>query len=338
MRSTLLPLLLIACQCFDATAQTQTLNQALTAKTLTKPPSAAPCITLRAYLQGALINNGDAVAPDGRPLMRDNLRSSPFTGNNYIPASNPYEFGTPYFNISGKYSKLAPQDAAHPEFQRVSDSAAVFGVTGQDAIVDWVFVELRDKTNSARVVATRAALIQRDGDIVEVDGKSCLDFAGLPSDSYYVAVRHRSHLAAMTASAQSPEALQTLVDFTVPATPIFDKGTVGIFNFTGLGQKSNAKGTYRALWAGDISQDGKVNMNEDLMIMQANVVNYPGNTNRATSFDLAYGYIQGDYDMNSKAKFDSPNDDNIYLMSQVVNYPLNTDHATSFDLLIQQLP
>jgi hypothetical protein len=72
--------------------------------------------------------------------------------------------------------------------------------------------------------------------------------------------------------------------------------------------------------------------------MQADAVNFPGNTDHATSFDLAYGYIQGDLDMNSKVKYDNPNDDNSFLLSQVVNYPLNTDHATSFDLLIQQLP
>jgi hypothetical protein len=226
-------------------------------------------------------------------------------------------------------------------FQHVSDSATVFGVTGQNAIVDWIWVEMRDKNNSANVLETRAGLIQRDGDIVEVDGFSCLDFVGLAVDSYYVSVRHRSHLGAMTKFAQTPAALQTLVDFTVPATAIYDKGSLGFVDYTGLGEKNNVKGTYRALWAGDFTQDGKVkydNPNDDLSTMLNDVTNYPGNTDHATSFDLAFGYTQGDFDMTSKVKYDNPNDDNSFLQSQVVNYPLNTDHATSFDLLIQQLP
>jgi hypothetical protein len=223
----------------------------------------------------------------------------------------------------------------------VTDSGAVFSVTGQNAIVDWVFVELRDKTNNAKLLATRAGLIQRDGDVVEVDGKSCLGFPGVPVDSYFVSVRHRSHLGAMTKFALSPADLQTLVDFTVPATTIYDRGAAGFFDFTGLGEKSNVKGTFRALWAGDFTQDGKVKYdspNDDLSIMFANVMNYPDNTNHATSFDLAYGYTQGDYDMSSKVKYATPNDDNSFLQSQVLNYPLNTDHATSFDLFVQQLP
>jgi len=72
--------------------------------------------------------------------------------------------------------------------------------------------------------------------------------------------------------------------------------------------------------------------------MLSDVVNYPTNTDLATNFDFAYGYRQGDFDMNSKTKYDNPNDDNAFLLSQVVNYPLNTDLATNFDFLIQQLP
>jgi len=145
----------------------------------------------------------------------------------------------------------------------------------------------------------------------------------------------------MTKFAQTPAQLETLVDFTVPATAIYDKGVVGFANYTGLGEKNNVVGTYRALWGGDFTQDGKVkydNPNDDLSTMLNDATNYPGNTDHATSFDLAFGYIQGDFDMTSKVKYDNPNDDNSFLLSQVVNYPLNTDHATSFDLLIQQLP
>jgi hypothetical protein len=301
--------------------------------------TAALCINLRAYLQGALENNGGATAGDGRPLMRDDLRNSPFTSSNYIPAADPYETPTAFVNVTGSYTKLAPQ-TTYAEFQQVT-SPSVFTTTGQNAIVDWVFVELRSKSNNATVQATRAGLIQRDGDIVDVDGQSCLAFPGTAIDSYFVAVRHRSHLGAMTRYGQSASNLETLVDLSVPTTPMYDKGVVGPFNYSGLAEKDNAVGTYRALWAGDFTADGKVkydNPNDDLARLLADVKNYPGNINQATNYDFAYGYFQGDYNMDSKAKFDNPNDDNARLLTQVKSYPLNVNQATNFDFMIQQLP
>ncbi len=310
-------------------------------KTITVPFDAQLCVNARVYLEGSLTNNGNATAPDGRPLMRDNLRLSPFTGAEYIPKRDIYEFATPYVDVTGKYVKYAPQNASFPQFQQVTDSATVFGVTGQNAIVDWVFVELRNKSNNAQVLATRAGLLQRDGDIVETDGIGCLQFPTIAIDSYYVAVRHRSHLGTMTKYAQSPANLQTLVDLTVPSTPLYDKGIQGQFDFTGLSQKSNVVGTYRAMWQGDFDANRKVkydNPNDDLSVMLFDVILYPTNVNGATNYDFAYGYRQGDYDMNSKTKFDNPNDDNAMLLFQEILYPQNVNGATNYDFFLEQLP
>ncbi len=68
-----------------------------------------------------------------------------------------------------------------------------------NAIVDWVLLELRDATDNTQIVATRSALLQRDGDVVDVDGKSAVRFDGLSAGNYYVVVRHRNHLGVMTA-------------------------------------------------------------------------------------------------------------------------------------------
>jgi hypothetical protein len=128
---------------------------------------------------------------------------------------------------------------------------------------------------------------------------------------------------------------------TVPATPLYDRGTVSGFNFTGLSQKANVSGTYRAMWQGDFNADGKVkydNPNDDLSVMLFEVLNYPTNANRATNYDFAYGYRQGDFDMNSKVKYDNPNDDNSSLLFQLLGYQLNVNRATNFDFLLQQLP
>jgi len=308
-------------------------------------PVLNPCLNVRIYLEGALISNGNATATDGRPLMRDNLRNSTFStvlGANFIPVKDPYEFATTHVNVTSKYTKLSPQSTDYPQFQQVTDSATVFGVSGQNAIVDWVFVELRNKANRAQVMATRSALLQRDGDIVEVNGTSCLSFPGVPIDSYYVAVRHRSHLGAMTLYAQSNAVLQGLVDMSLQSTPIFDFGTtLGTFDYTGLATNNNVKTGYRALWQGDFNADKKIKVNNpagDDNILLFDVLNDPGNVNSGSNYNFSFGYYQGDYNMDSKDKYDNPNGDSNNLLFQVINYPQNTSSFSNFNFLIQQLP
>lgn len=63
-------------------------------------------------------------------------------------------------------------------------------------IVDWVLIELRDKTN--HIFTAKAALLKADGSIVETDGTSSVRFFNVPQANYYIAVRHRNHLAIMS--------------------------------------------------------------------------------------------------------------------------------------------
>lgn len=71
-------------------------------------------------------------------------------------------------------------------------------------VVDWVLVELRTgaAAGSASTVAfTQAALLLADGSIVAADGSSLPQFELTSEDTYYIAVRHRNHLAVSSASA-----------------------------------------------------------------------------------------------------------------------------------------
>lgn len=124
----------------------------------------------RAYLQGP--------HDTSLGLMNDDLRS-----NNLLPLQEP-------FSAAG-FIQLAPGGGE-------TTTTAVFSITGSDAIVDWVLVELRDKNDASRIMATRSALLQRDGDIVDVDGVSSVNF-DVCADDYYVAIRHRNHLSVMSA-------------------------------------------------------------------------------------------------------------------------------------------
>ena len=141
----------------------------------TLAPAAAK-LRLKVNLQGpySFINSN----------MNDDLR----TGG-HIDVDEPYEMLGYDHVASGSGESIDP---------------SLLNVTTGDAPVDWVFVELRDALDNTVVVAARSAILQKDGDIVDLDGKSPVSFPGLAvGTSYFIAVHHRNHLAIMTATAQA---------------------------------------------------------------------------------------------------------------------------------------
>jgi hypothetical protein len=119
--------------------------------------------------------------------------------------------------------------------------------TGNNAIVDWVFVELRNGVSGAtQVIQTKSALLQRDGDIVETDGKSALAFS-LPTGAYFVTIRHRNHLGFRTLGTYSLTQMPTNLNFTNQSVALF--GTMPI----------NISTPNRSfMLAGDSNSDGSI--------------------------------------------------------------------------------
>jgi N-acetylneuraminic acid mutarotase len=157
----------------------------------------------------------------GTGLMSDNLRTL-----GLVPANEPYT-GLGYAHVGGGGETTSP---------------AVLATTGTDAIVDWVLLELRSSADPTNVLATRSALVQRDGDVVDVDGISPVSFS-LPPGSYHLAVLHRNHLACMTANAFALSASPQIVDLSNSTTPAF--GT----------EARKSSGGKMVLWAGDVTFD-----------------------------------------------------------------------------------
>ncbi len=164
-------------------------------------------------------------------LCTDNLRTS-----NLIPTTEPY-------------SALGFQHYFRGGGEIVDPS--VFTTTGQNAIVDWIFVELRDPTSFTTIVATRAALLQADGNVVDVNGDSFVFFAGVAAGNYYIVVRHRNHLAIMTPGAiPLSNSTAYLHDFTTGSA----YGVLSNLNV----QKSIAPGKF-GMFEGDLDQTGLIN-------------------------------------------------------------------------------
>lgn len=165
-------------------------------------------------------------------LMNDGLRAM-----GMIPTTEPYT-GLGYSHVgSGGESILPP----------------VLAVTGQDAIVDWVLLELRSPADPTTVIRSRCALVQRDGDVVDVDGVSPVGFDA-PTSSYLLAVRHRNHLGCMGNVAVPMGFSSVQLDLTANTVQLF--GTHGQQQLTGIFP-------VEALWAGDVSFDGTLKYSGD---------------------------------------------------------------------------
>ncbi len=166
------------------------------------------------------------------PLMTDSLRV-----HNYIPLTEPYATlpSNPYVHH------------AYGGGETVSSSSVFNQPLDADDIVDWVVVELRSAPTT--IVADKTGLLQRDGNIVDLDGVSNLSIQGVADGNYYIGIRHRNHLGVRSNStvalSNSPSAL---VDFTALATA-YDDPTVAT---PPLPMKLLTGSTY-GLWSGDVN-------------------------------------------------------------------------------------
>lgn len=229
-------------------------------------------VSPKMFLKGALTSSG---------LMRDDLRSK-----GLLPSTEPNS-SLPNFQ---HYGGGGGETIASP---------IVFAVTGNDAIVDWVVVEIRSDANLVTPVATRSALLQRDGDVVAMNGVSPVHFLNVAPGQYHVSVRHRNHLGVMTADNFSLSNATTLVDFSSPAVPLYGTNPTAIID------------NFRAMWVGDANRDKKViyqGPGNDILKLFTYVLYAPGNTNVNPNF-MELGYSTTDLNMDGYTIFSGPNND-----------------------------
>ncbi|CAH0997758.1 hypothetical protein EMA8858_03892 [Emticicia aquatica] len=281
-------------------------------------PANTASIQIKMLLQGAMFNTTDG-------LMRDELRAK-----GVVPSSEPY---TAF---------------ASARFTHKSDGggetigSGVTNIIGANAIVDWVFIELRDAANPANVIKTKSALLQRDGDVVESnDGVSPVKFTDVAGLSFYVAIKHRNHLGAMTANPIAIAATGTIVDFTTMTSAQIWNSTA---NYDGYEQVGNVVGSgKKALWAGNTDANNKVKYvgpANDQSIIFSQVLEYAGNVSQLYNYDFATPlYIQGDVNMDGKVKYRGSDNDSNYIFGNIVSlYLLNASKLYNYDLLLEQIP
>jgi hypothetical protein len=219
--------------------------------------------------------------------LRDDLRAS-----GTLPLTEPYTaLGYTHVGVPGGLTTQARMDR-----------------TGPDAMVDWVFVELLETDGT--VASTRTALVRRNGTVTMPHGSATLVFH-VPAGNYHVRVRHRNHLAAVSAT---PLALGSnpLLDLTTAPT----YGTQAQQSVNGLAM----------LWPGDANGDGVVRytgLNNDRdLILQA-----IGGTTPTNSISL---YAGTDVNMDFTVRYTGQdNDRDIILQTIGGTVPTQTRQAQS---------
>jgi PKD repeat protein len=238
-------------------------------------------------------------------LMRDNLRSLPS-----FPLTEPY---------------TAMGIVCNGE----TTTAAVLSVAGSNAIVDWIVVELRSNGTAAAVIKRRAALLQADGDIVDIDGVSPVKFTNTPPGNYFLALRHRNHLGIMTAGAVGFDNLGS--------NPIdFSSTLINLYGTNPIRTLPNGK---RVLWAGDANADGKVvyvGMSTDVNAISVAVFTNPANTNTLANIPLN-GYHRADLNLDGKVVYAGAGTDVNVISSSVFTNPANTNTLANVPVF-KQLP
>lgn len=271
----------------------------------------------------------DGGAPSNR--LRDWLdpANTLTTLNGYQPAASPgvkvrvkvalegcYNTGTQSMDdalrAAGLVPLAEPYSAAgytHVGGGGESTTAGVLAATGSAAVVDWVVVELRNKNNAAQVLATRSALLLRNGSVVDVDGTADVNFANVAADDHYVAVRHRNHLGIMSQNPVALSATASLIDFAAGAAT------------AGGSASTKLVGTARCLYAGDATRDGEIkytgagNDRDDVLVRIGGVV--PTNA--------VSGYYREDVNMDGVVKYSGQgNDRDIMLLNIGGVQPTNT--------------
>jgi len=262
--------------------------------TLTNASGCDSVLTLQLFISGpgAPVSLSPKVMLSGpyQPstgLMNDSLRAQ-----NLIPLNEPYS-GAPFYKV-----QLLGGGGE-------TTTAAVLSVTGNNAIVDWVYLEIRSAANSNSIIATKDALLQRDGDVVSTDGWSPLTFPSLAPGNYFVSIKHRNHLGVMTATALTLTAGLQSVDFT--SIPLYTISSI-VNN-----APANVVGSVKLLWSGDPNHNKNVkytgSINDKDPILQTVGLTTPNNT--------AYGYRHEDLNMDGKVRYNNTDNDRNVILNNV---------------------
>jgi hypothetical protein len=180
-----------------------------------------------------------------------------------------------------------------------------------DDVVDWVLVELRTGLAASTVEARRAGFLLKDGSVVDLDGSSSLSFYSVTQGDYYIVVKHRNHLAVMSATPQTLSVSSTTYDFTDDIGKAYQNA--GLL----YDQMATLSAGVFGMWGGDVNVNG--------------ITRYSGPSNdRQVIFNLTgnigviLGYLSEDVNLRGQARYNGIQNDRAAIFNFVGNNAVPT--------------
>ena len=250
-------------------------------------------INPKVFLQGASLN------PETTGLMNDDLRAL-----GLLPTTSPFGDGktvnASVFNLGG------------------TSSLGAF----EDDIVDWIWLEFRDETDVSKIIKGTSVLLQRDGDVVALDGVSDI-FLGIVPKNYYIVLQHRNHLGVMSANPVAVTETGSAINFISNTTATFGSNA----------QIALANGDL-ALWAGDTNANGQIRFSgsdNDANIIKDAVLNDPSNGFNSATY-TSVGYLLIDVDLSGGGRFSGSDNDSNVIKDNVIQHPNNGFNSPTFTI------
>jgi hypothetical protein len=166
----------------------------------------------------------------------------------------PYRFGSMALDLNKK--KLIPRQPPNIYPYNLDPMRSKITLASvPDSVVDWIVLEFKHSLSSSskRYIT---CFIKSDGKIVDLDGRSriLLSNSSIDTGAYYVVIRHRNHLAVITADPVKiyPETADQYLDFSKP------EFVLGAYNaLKPVDIKDNS--VLYAMFAGDVDADLLIN-------------------------------------------------------------------------------
>ncbi|MGB1254785.1 MAG: choice-of-anchor L domain-containing protein [Thiolinea sp.] len=261
-------------------------------------------LKLRALLQGAFVWS------TGK--MHTKLRTE-----RVLPMEQPYSKMELFFGY-GSIGNAPP--FGYEGDEKLSE--AVANAQGDDAVVDWLVVEVRDSARPTNVLASTTAVVQADGDLVVPEtGDEDVIVSGVAPGEHYVTIRHRNHLGVMTATPVTlKEDVALEYDFTSPDLEVYGH------------EARTSFGDHQLMWAGDLNNSISIiseGPGSDMSVMLGAVLVAPANLEANANYPLE-GYYASDVNMDGKTVYSGPNNDTNLLIGNVLLHPDNAEYHSNF--------
>lgn len=164
---------------------------------------------------------------------------------------------------------------------------------------------------------------------MSIDGLTAISYL-IPFDDFYVAIKHRSHLGVITATAVALTSTNSPIDFT---------NTSAAITFGTHAQSIMTMLNVFALWAGNANADTDVRYqgaSNDTNSIKDDVLAEPGNSGASNLFSYQL-YNAVDVNMDGTIRYQGASNDSNSIKDIILSHPDNTGASNLFTIF-EQLP